>query len=170
MNEGPTEQGQGKGIFLDHLVPSPLSPKASFPPSLPHLLPKGGFLSDLKRSRGPESRCFLWVHSCPGQGSGIGCARDKCRAHCQSSGQGQSLEAAQSGLCNSALSPVPEDHTTARPSHPAHEPVSCLSLPRLMFQFYSSFSPSHAGLGGTPSISGNIPRDKAGWAVEQKKG
>lgn len=39
-----------------------------------------------------------------------------------------------------------------------------------MFQFYSSFSLSHAGLGGTTSISGNIPRDKAAWVVEQKKG
>lgn len=43
-NEGPTEQGQGKGTFLDHLVPSSLSPKTSFPPSLLHLLPEGGFL------------------------------------------------------------------------------------------------------------------------------
>lgn len=43
-NEGPTEQGQGKETFLDHLVPSPLSPKTSFPPSLLHLLPEGGFL------------------------------------------------------------------------------------------------------------------------------
>lgn len=44
MNEGPAEQGQGKGTFLDNLVPSPLSPKALFPPSLLHLLPKGDFL------------------------------------------------------------------------------------------------------------------------------
>lgn len=44
MNEGPTEKGQGKRTFLDHLVLSPLSPKASLPPPLLYLLPEGSFL------------------------------------------------------------------------------------------------------------------------------
>lgn len=44
MKEGPTEKGQGKGTFLDYLVPSPLSPKGSFPPALLYLLPEGSFL------------------------------------------------------------------------------------------------------------------------------
>lgn len=88
------------------------------------------------------------------------------------SGQGQTPEAAEPGPCNSTLSPVPEDHATKpdSPRHPAHESVSCWSLPSLMLQLYCGFSPSHAGLGGTPSMGGDIPRDKAGWEVEQEKG
>lgn len=86
---------------------------------------------------------------------------------CQSSGQGQSLEAAQPGLCNSALSRVPKAHTRQSLTLCTQAHVRLITS-KIMFQFYSNFSPSHAGLGGTPSKSGR--KGDTVQVVEKKKG
>lgn len=87
---------------------------------------------------------------------------------CQSSGQGQSLEAAQPGLCNSALSRVPKDHIKQSLTLCIQAHVLLITC-KITFQFYSNFSPSHAGLGGTPSISGK-KGDTVQVVEKRKKG